>query len=217
MRLRLRAAAFAAFGLFTLACSAQPAPGAFKEGEHYRQVREVQAPVDPKRITVEEFFWYGCNHCYNFEPKLEPWIETVAADVDFQRVPNSLGRPIGLLHSKAYYTAEALKLINPMHIKLFEAMHVRNLPLSSEAQIVGVFENHSPLMPEVIDNTLRGFAVDARVRRAETLSRAYGVNSTPTIVVGGTYYTNPTLAGGFEQMLAITDQLIEQVRRDRAR
>jgi protein dithiol oxidoreductase (disulfide-forming) len=216
MRLRLSAAVFAAFSLLSFACTAQN-PTSFKEGQHYREVREVQAPADAKRISVEEFFWYGCNHCYNFEPKLEPWVERLAGDVDFQRVPNSLGRPIGLLHSKAYYTAEALKVLKPVHLKLFEAMHQRGLALSNEAQIVGVFESSTPLLPDVVDNTLRGFAVDARVRRAEALSRSYGVSSTPTLVVGGKYYTNPTLAGGFDEMLAVADLLIERVRKERAK
>lgn len=217
MRLRLRAALFAALSLLTFACSAQSGVASFKEGEHYRPVREAQAPADPARITVEEFFWYGCGHCYNFAPKLEPWKAKLPADVDFQRVPNSLGRPVGMLHSKAYYTAEQLKILNPMHMKLFEAMHVRNQPLANEAQILAVFEGQTPIAPSVIENTFRGFAVDARVRRAEALSRSYGVSSTPTLVVGGKYYTNPTLAGGFDAMLEIADHLIAKVRAERGR
>ncbi|ULQ45153.1 thiol:disulfide interchange protein DsbA/DsbL [Flagellatimonas centrodinii] len=219
MTLRIPAALTAVLlSLFTFACSAQGGSGsAFVEGKHYKEVREVAEPSDNKRIAVEEFFWYGCSHCYNFENTLEPWADRLPADVDFVRVPNSLGRPIGLLHSKAYYTADTLKLIDSVHPKLFEAMHVRRLPLATEAQIVGVFEANAPIMPDVVENTLKGFAVDARVRRAEALSRSYGVSSTPTLVVGGKYYTNPTLAGGFDEMVAVADVLIEKVRQERAK
>jgi protein dithiol oxidoreductase (disulfide-forming) len=217
MSFRLFAAiAATSLSLFTLACSAKDA-SEYVEGKHYKVVREVAEPSDNKRIAVEEFFWYGCGHCYNFEATVEPWAERLPADVDFVRVPNSLGRPIGLLHSKAYYTAETLKLIDSVHPKLFEAMHVRRLPLSTEAQIVGVFEANSPVMPDVVENTLKGFAVDARVRRAESLSRGYGVTSTPTLVVGGKYYTNPSLAGGFDEMVDLADMLIEKVRQERAK
>ncbi len=218
MSLRLFAAITAtSLSLFTLACSAQDGSSPYVEGKHYKEVREPATPADNKRITVEEFFWYGCSHCFNFENTLEPWAKTLPADVDFARVPNSLGRPIGLLHSKAYYTAETLKLIDSVHPKLFEAMHVQRLPLATEAQIVGVFEANSPVMPDVVENTLKGFAVDARVRRAEAQSRSYGVTSTPTLVVGGKYYTNPSMAGGFDEMVDIADVLIEKVRQERAK
>lgn len=203
--------------LLTFACSAQTPTATFTEGKDYREVRQVQTPADPAKITVEEFFWYGCNHCFNFEGPLAPWKKTLAADVHFEAVPNSLGRPIGVLHSKAFYTAETLKVMDEVHPKLFTAMHVQGLPLSTDAQIVGLFESHTSLMPDVVQNTLTGFAVDARVRRAEKLSRDYGVSSTPTMVVGGKYYTNPSLAGGFKEMLAITDFLINKVREERSR
>ena len=38
-----------------------------------------------------------------------------------------------------------------------------------------------------------------------------------TVVVGGKYYTNPSMAGGFDEMLAITDHLIDKVRAERER
>ena len=199
----------------TFACSAQTSSPSFVAGKDYREVRDVQAPADPAKVTVQEFLWYGCNHCYNFEATLTPWKKKLAADVQFEAVPNSLGRPVGVLHSKAFYTAETLKVMDDMHNKLFEAMHVRNQPLATEAQIVGLFEANTSLMPDVVQNTLSGFAVDARVRRAEKLSRDYGVTSTPTIVVGGKYSTNPSMAGSFEQMLAITDFLVNKVREER--
>ncbi|WP_029888760.1 thiol:disulfide interchange protein DsbA/DsbL [Polycyclovorans algicola] len=200
----------------TFACSAE-SPANFSAGKDYREVRDVQAPADPAKISVQEFFWYGCNHCYNFESNLTPWKKSLPADVQFEAVPNSLGRPVGVLHSKAFYTAETLKVMDVMHEKLFQAMHVQRLQLSTDAQIVGLFEAHTSLMPDVVQNTFNGFAVDARVRRAEKLSRDFGVSSTPTVVVGGKYYTNPSMAGGFDEMLAITDHLIDKVRAERER
>lgn len=198
------------------ACSAESADPRFTAGKEYREVRQAVAADDSAAITVEEFFWYGCGHCYNFEPVLQRWKANLPSDVRFEAVPNSLGRPVGLLHSKAFYAAEALKVTDQVHLKIFEAMHVQGRQLANEGQIVGVFEANTSLMPDVVQNTLSGFAVDTKVRRAEKLSRDYGVSSTPTVVVGGKYYTNPSLAGGFDEMLAITDFLINKVREERA-
>ena len=37
------------------------------------------------KIEVLEFFWYGCIHCYNLEPRLEPWLKTLPRDVENTR------------------------------------------------------------------------------------------------------------------------------------
>jgi len=45
-------------------------------------------PVEaPGKIEVAEFFWYGCIHCYNFEPLLEAWVPKLPADAYFRRIP----------------------------------------------------------------------------------------------------------------------------------
>jgi hypothetical protein len=41
----------------------------------------------PDKIEVAEIFWYGCNHCYNFDPLIDEWQEKQASDVAFVRIP----------------------------------------------------------------------------------------------------------------------------------
>ena len=44
-----------------------------------------QRPVlDPKRIEVVEFFYYGCRWCNEFEPYLHDWLTRKPADVLFR-------------------------------------------------------------------------------------------------------------------------------------
>ena len=64
------------------------AQGGPVEGTHYvrlPQAAPVSAPAG--KVEVVEFFWYGCNHCYNFEPSLGAWADKLPADVVFRRVP----------------------------------------------------------------------------------------------------------------------------------
>ncbi|HEX4870912.1 MAG TPA: thiol:disulfide interchange protein DsbA/DsbL [Nevskiaceae bacterium] len=205
---------FVALSLTTFACSAQT--GAFKEGEHYKKVREAQSTPDPKRILVEEIFWYGCGHCFAFDPIIKTWAASKPADVDFVQIPTSLGYPHGVLHQKAFYTAESLKLFDKVHKPLFEAIHVQRQAMNTEAQISSLFVARSGVLPDVFAGTFNGFAVDAQVRRADQRTKAYGISSVPTIVVNGQYYTSAPMAGGFEQMLQVVNQLIEQARKARS-
>ena len=46
---------------------------AFDEGIDYELIEPAQPTDDPSRIEVVEIFWYGCPHCYHFEPTLETW------------------------------------------------------------------------------------------------------------------------------------------------
>jgi protein dithiol oxidoreductase (disulfide-forming) len=216
MRILVRGLAAAVFSMLAFACSAQDGSAKYDEGKHYKRVREVQAPADPKRIEVAEFFWYGCPHCYAFDPVIDAWAEKRAGDVDFVRYPATLGRPIGVLHAKAFYTAEALNVFDAVHDAMFAAIHKQGLPLSSEAQIQGLFTNTTGVLPDVFNATFKGFAVDSRVRKAEQLAQSYGVVSVPTVIVGGKYVTNGTMAGGFEEEKKVIDFLVEKVRKERA-
>ena len=50
----------------------------------------LKTPINLPRtgkVEVIEFFWYGCPHCFAFEPTIEPWIAKLPADVHFRRVP----------------------------------------------------------------------------------------------------------------------------------
>jgi len=37
----------------------------------YETLSPAQPTQNPEKIEIIEFFWYGCPHCYAFEPLLE--------------------------------------------------------------------------------------------------------------------------------------------------
>ena len=46
---------------------------AWQEGEHYTVVSPAVRVGPTDQVIVTEFFWYGCGHCYTFEPMLQVW------------------------------------------------------------------------------------------------------------------------------------------------
>jgi thiol:disulfide interchange protein DsbA len=215
MRLLLRGLMVAGLSLSAFACSAADAPAKFADGKDYKQVREVSVPADPKRIEVAEFFWYGCPHCYAFDPTLRDWEKTKPADVNFIRYPNTLGHMQAVLHSKAFYTEQALGVFSVMHTALFDAIHKDNIPLGSEPQIAQLFQQKAGVDPQKFSGTFDSFVVDAEVRKAEDLARSYGVTAVPTIVVGGRYMTGPAMTGSLERTVSAIDFLVDKVRKER--
>ena len=57
------------------------------------------------------------------------------------------------------------------------------------------------------------FGVATQLRRAVQMQDAYKVEGTPALGIGGRYYTDGSMAGGFDHMVKIANQLIEQVRK----
>ena len=53
----------------------------------FLELNPPQPVESADKIEVLEFFWYGCIHCYNLEPKIESWLKTLPKDVEFRRVP----------------------------------------------------------------------------------------------------------------------------------
>jgi thiol:disulfide interchange protein DsbA len=203
-----------ALSLSPLACGAQ-ATGSYTEGKEYKKVREAVAAADPKKVTVEEFFWYGCIHCFGMDPVIDAWKAKAPADVEFSRVPNTLGRPEGELHQKAFYIAESLNVFDKIHKALFAAIHTKQQPMNTVPAVAGLFEREAGVKPADFEKATSSFMVDSRVRRAQKLAISYGITSVPVIVVGGKYQTSPSQAGSPEKAMQVTDFLIEKVKKER--
>ena len=199
--------------LFGSACSAADTGSAsFQPGRDYTEVPNVQKPADPKRITVEEFFWYGCPHCYVLDPALDTWLKDKPADVDFSRVPNTLGRPEGEVHSRAFYIAQTLGILDKTHKPLFDAIHVQHQSMTSLDAIRALYVAAAGIKPADFDGVANSFVVDSGMRRAEAQARTYVIRSVPNLIVGG-QYSVPSSANTFK----VVDFLIDKIRKDRNR
>lgn len=204
----------AALCLLPLACSAA-APASYTEGKEYKKISTPVAPTDAKRVTVEEFFWYGCPHCFSVDPVVEGWLPKKAGYVDFVRLPNTLGRPEGETHARAFYIADVLGVSAKVHKPLFSAIHTKNQPMNNAEQLRGLFLANAGVQPTDFDKASSSFMVDSKMRRADQLSKSYQITSVPSFVVGGKYLTNATMAGSNEKMFAVIDFLAEKARKER--
>lgn len=201
--------------LSPLACSATDAPQ-FKLGEHYVRVRAVHPPANPAKIEVAEVFAYSCPHCFQFEPVLRKWLKSLPADAEFVQMPHTLGNPAGAVRNKAFHAAKMLGVLDKFHEALFGAIHVDSKPMTTPEELRELFVKRTGVKAEDFDGAFSSFAVDAGFRRGESTIQDMGVASVPAMVVDGQYLVSPK-GGGFPRMLAVTDFLIEQARRERAK
>lgn len=180
----------------------------FDEGIEYEKIKPpVGKQSSGKKIEVVELFWYGCPHCFQFEPHLHKWLKKKPANVEFIRVPATF-RPVWKLHARMYYTVELLGLTDKLHQKIFDAYHVGRNRLGTEKEIRKFFIANG-VKGEDFDNTFASFAVDTKVRRAEDLTRRYGISGVPSMIVNGKYRTSNKISG-HSTMLEVIDYLIKK-------
>lgn len=180
----------------------------YSEGIEYKRLPAPVPTVDANKVEVVELFWYGCPHCYRLEPYLKKWLENKPDNVVFVRVP-AVFRPLWAFHAKVYYTAEVLGVLDKVHDPMFEAMHVQRRKMDNVADVRALFVQHG-VSAEQFDNAFNSFAVDAKVRRATDLTRRYGIEGVPALVINGQYLTDGVMAHGHDGMLEVTDYLIEK-------
>jgi len=181
------------------------------EGQDYKNVRQVEALGDGSKIVIAEVFWYGCPHCYQFEPHVQAWKMSLPADVEFIRIPAPLNR-VWKFHARAYYAMEVLGVIEKVHQKLFDAIHVERNRMVDIDALAALVTRESGVPAEEFKNTFNSFSVDAKLRRSEDIVRNFGISSVPTMVVAGKYWTSTSLAGTDRQALENVNKLIEKVR-----
>jgi protein dithiol oxidoreductase (disulfide-forming) len=211
--LHLARALLALSAMLPLACTAAETPK-YELGNQYKAVRTAQPNPDPSKIQVVEVFAYSCPHCFALEPKLQDWLKKKPADVEFTRLPHTLGQPANILRDKAFYAAQMLGVFDKFHAAMFGAIHSQNKLMSTPEEIRDVFVKSTGLKAEDFDGAFGSFAVDGSMRRGDTAIQEMGIASVPSLVVDGKYITNPR-TGGFVEMLAVTDFLIDKARKER--
>lgn len=192
----------AAFSARTLA--AEP----WVEGQHYQVIAPPVAVGNTEDVVVTEFFWYGCGHCYTFEPMLTAWGKQLPEGAVVQPSPAVWNDPMRM-HAKAFYIAEVLGVKAVMHPVIFDAMHLQRKRLVSRLELRDLFEDNG-VDPDKFDKAFDSFGVDSQVRQADSRARSAKVSGTPTLMVAGKYLIETRGAGNQTNMLEIARYLVEK-------
>ena len=178
------------------------------ESVGYETLSPAQPTQHADKIEVIEFFWYGCPHCYSFEPALEKWAKNLPKNVEFIRVPAVFSELWGK-HAKAYFTAEALGVVDKIHADFFDAIQNKKENLETEDQLAKFFVAHG-VDEKQFHETFNSFLVDSKMRQAPAMASRYGITGVPAVIINGKYKTTGALAGSHEKMIEVIDNLIKQ-------
>ena len=183
---------------------------AYKQGENYIVLDQRVRTRDSNKIEVVEIFWYGCPHCYHFEPLVKQWKKSLPEDVDFWQSP-AMWNAAMQVHAQAFFTAAALGVAEKLHDPLFTTLVVERKRLTNETEIEDLFADYG-VDRKQFQKTFSSFSVTSQVKQADARARSYKISGTPEIVVNGKYRVTAGLAGGQAEMLKVVDYLINKER-----
>ena len=190
-------------------------PARFVAGKDYIKLdRAVPTETEAGKVEVIEFFWYSCGHCNAFEPTFAQWVKNAPKDVVVRRVPVAFREDFAP-QQRLYFALEAMGLLDKIHVKVFQAIHVERLPLNTDATILTWVEKQGVDKTKFADMA-KSFAVASKLKRAVQLQNDFKIEGVPSLGVAGKYYIDGTSAGSMERALQVTDSLLAQVRQGRA-
>ena len=179
---------------------------AFNEGSDYQLISPAVKTTQPDKVVVTEIFWYGCPHCFRFEPYVEKWSANLPEGVVFEQVPSSLN-PRWTEHARAYYAFKLMGQLEQTHRAFFDAIHLKRQRLTS-VDTIAEFVAERGLDEKAFREYYFSFPVETQIRKNVQKEKRYGHNGVPAIIVNGKYMISATLAGSNERMIQIMNFLV---------
>lgn len=178
--------------------------------DSFMTLRSPSAPTGQKEVV--EFFWYGCNHCYALEPKLEAWKKTLPADVRFRRVhviwPD---RSDVEAHARIHVALQTLKLPEQLHRDIFDAIQRDGIELRRVATLEKWVTDKGVDGKKFMDAYGTGGDDSSAVARLGRITMANEIHGVPAMVVNGKYLTNLGMnQGDPDKMLKTVDELLKR-------
>lgn len=145
------------------------------------------------RIEVAEIFGYVCPACAAVQPTVHAMKAKFPGDVHMVYVPAAFGQ-MWDNYAKAYFTADAMGLVEKTHEAMFRAIHVDKTlkgerGMDTPEEIAAFYQAYGA-DPKQFVSSMASFAIAAKVNRGRQWAMTVFGDSpggTPTFVVNGKY------------------------------
>ncbi|MEP7041551.1 MAG: thiol:disulfide interchange protein DsbA/DsbL [Dokdonella sp.] len=193
-----------------LAFAADGTTAKWQAGEAYQLIDPPVPTVNGNKIEVLEVFSYACPHCAHFQPYADKLKAGLPAKAEFSLLPADF-QERWVMFARGFYAAQALGLVDKTHQALFDAIWRDNRPINSLDQLADFYAENGADKNSFL-STAQSFVVEGDLAQVRQKEAAYGVDSTPTLIIDGKYRVTADSAKkiGFEEMVQIAQYLIAQ-------
>ena len=209
-------------GLAFVALAHAAGEPAFEAGKNFFAVEPPQPTHSTGKAEVVEVFSYACPACNAFQSTMEKLKAALPANTELIHLPASF-RPDEdwPVFQRAFYTAQALGIIDKTHQATFDAVWKPEgtlrisdpktnrpvKPMPSMEDVAKLYATFGVKADDVVA-TANSFAVNAKMKQADAQLKAYGVDSTPTLIVNGKYRLTAQSAGSIDKVIPLVRFLL---------
>ncbi|MGB3463010.1 thiol:disulfide interchange protein DsbA/DsbL [Rhodanobacter lindaniclasticus] len=197
--------------------------GKWVEGKNYFLIEPAQPTSHPGKIEVTEVFSFGCPACNAFHATADQIRKSLPAGAVMNYLPAAF-RPDEnwVVYQRAFYAAQALGVAEKSYDAMFDATwktgetatyNLKGTGLKPKEawptiEDIAKFYAQFGVDPKEFVAVANSFSVNTRMKRADDLIKAYGIDGTPSMVVNGKYRYGPSTAGGYAQTIELTQWLV---------
>ncbi len=185
----------------------------FQPGIHYGVINPAYETNKDDQVIIYEFFGYPCPHCATFEPYMKKLETELPEHAKVVRVP-VVFYPQWKPFAQAYYTFEAMGMVDQAHEAMFNALHQHKKQFRTIEEIAVWAASSFGTDKEKFLSTAKSFMIDGQIRKGMQMMQAMGVSSTPTLVTNGKYVPNSKTLKSRNDLLEITKYLVDMEAED---
>jgi thiol:disulfide interchange protein DsbA len=167
----------------------------------------TKIPTVKNKVTVVEFFSFGCPACYKLEPAMQQWIKHKPSYVEFYRVP-VIFQPAWKVYAQSYYIMKSLNEEHRLFPLLFSAIQKDHQDLSTPNAMANFFATHGISIDKF--HALYNIpSIDLDISNGQKLMNTAMIYQVPTVLIDGTYRVDPSLTGAdINQFTAVVNYLV---------
>ncbi|HEY8683767.1 MAG TPA: thiol:disulfide interchange protein DsbA/DsbL [Rhodanobacter sp.] len=197
--------------------------GKWVEGKNYFLIDPAQPTSHPGKIEVTEVFSYACPACNAFHTTADQIASSLPAGAVMNYLPASF-RPDENwpVFQRAFYAAQALGVVDKTHDAMFDAAWKSGELATYDLKTgklkpkeawptiddIAKFYAKYGVDPKEFVAIANSFTINTKMKQADDMMKAYGVDSTPSMVVNGKYRYTASSAGGYPQTVELTQWLV---------
>jgi len=193
----------------------------YEAGKQYFLVEPPQPTTTGDKVEVLEVFSYACPACNACQLTANKIKSELPANAQMAYLPAAFRADEDWpVFQRAFFAAQALGLVDKTHDAMFDAVwkegslkisdpvsHKVVQPLPTIDDVAKFYAKYGVKAEDFV-GTANSFAVNAKIKRADAQVKAYGVDSTPTIIVNGKYRLTSASAGGWDKVPALVTYLV---------
>lgn len=182
------------------------------EGEDYTVLNKPIPQEKSDKIEILEFFGYFCVHCHHFDPLLLKLGKALPSDT-YLRTEHVVWQPemLGLARMAAAVNLSGLKYqVNPA---VFKAVYEQKIHLEDRVAAGKWALSQKGFDGKKLMRVYDSPEVAAAALKMQKLTEQYGIDSTPTVIVGGKYRV--IFNNGFDGGIHTIKELVDKVRIER--